>query len=68
TTSDVVRKAWQLVCLQFLRSLLPDSKVEESRVSAVVDVGGRTIKSVEFSANYERLLNAGASWEALSRS
>lgn len=67
TTPDSVRKAWQLVCLQFLRSLLPDSKIDDSRVSAVVDIGGRTIKSVEFSANYERILNAGASWEALSR-
>ena len=63
-----VRNAWTLVCMQFLRSLMPDSKVEESRVSAVVAVGGRIIKTVEFSANFERILNDGASWEALQKS
>jgi DNA topoisomerase-3 len=67
STPANVRKAWELVTMQFLRSLLPDSKVEESRVSAVVDVGGRIIKTVEFSANFERILNDGASWEALPR-
>lgn len=66
STPDDVVKAWRLVSLQFLSSLLPDEKYEETRVSALVHAGGKTIDEMTFGVRGERKLNANDNWTAIN--
>jgi DNA topoisomerase-3 len=60
--SDDVLKAWRLVSVQFIASLLPNLEVEETKVSLTVPVNGRVIKDVLFKASGEIRLSSGVTW------
>jgi DNA topoisomerase-3 len=57
------RKAWELVSLHFLRTLLPDETYEQTEVTAIVDTGQpEPHEALKFTAKAERLLNTGQNW------
>lgn len=64
-TPDDVMQAWRLVCLQFLASLLPDMKVEATKVAMTAPTGGRVITELVFKASGEARLSKGFVWKDL---
>lgn len=58
-------KAWRLVSLQFIASLLPDMQVEIVKARAVVPTGGRSITELEFKTQAEFRVADGFVWRDL---